>query len=184
MANLQIEAKAAAVMKKLKKLGEVVDDPGPTLEKVGEKLAASTRRRFYTNKSPTGKPWRQSKRARKRHRRTLVDTGYLRDSITFKTGGKQVAIGTNVWYAPILQKGGRIDATYKRKSGRTRGASIPKVPNFSASASSAQALLKSVQRRATRGARQAAKAARNVRLPARRFLGVSKKDRKNVTDVV
>ena len=184
MPKIEIEPRIAAAMKRLEKLIMVVDDAQPTLEKIGEKLAKTTRSRFHSGKAPSGKYWRRSKRARRRRRKTLVDTGHLRDSITVKADSKEVAVGTDVWYGRLHQRGGRTTAQYKRRQGRTRGPAIPKVPRFNPSASSAQAMLKSSLRREAGRARAARQAARNVRLPARRFLGVSKKDRKNVTDVV
>ena len=106
MAKIEIESKAAAVIKKLKKLESVIEDSEPTLSEVGKDLAGRSRSRFYSGTSPTGKRWRPSKLARKRRRKTLVDTGYLRDSITSKIGSGEVAIGTDAWYGRIHQKGG------------------------------------------------------------------------------
>ena len=103
----------------------------------------------------------------------------LRDSFRVVQSGGGVEVGTDVYYARIHQQGGPIDAEYKRKSGRTTGIRLPSLQGLlSPSASSAAKLAQSALRRQRR------KTARKVKLPARRFLGVSKRDRKRTTQIL
>ena len=83
MARLVIEPRMAAAQKRLKALAATIDDTDPILDAVGERLRKSTVSRFYSRTSPTGRPWKRSK---KKKGKTLVRTGFLRDSITAKKG--------------------------------------------------------------------------------------------------
>ena len=108
-------------------------------------------------------------------------TGKLRDSIKAVSSGTDFEVGTDLFYGKIHQRGGPIDAQYRRRSGsgggRLRLPRIPTVPTASSAARLAQARL----RRARIRRRQKA---RNVKLPARRFLGIDKRDRKKSTKIL
>ena len=173
-----VEPRMAAVIKRLKKLDIALDDTGPILDEIGDVLRKTTVSRFYSQTSPTGKRWKRSKAARKQRRLTLVRTGDLRESIRVVQSGGKVEVGTDIWYAKIHQRGGPIDAEYKRKSGKTSSFKVPSLPNLSPNASSSLRLAQSALRRQRR------KAARKVKLPARKFLGVSKRDRKRTTKIL
>lgn len=109
----------------------------------GAALQASTRERFRTSKGPDGKPWRplsettvqlgfkkkdytKSGRLRKgvaereAKRLILVQSARLKNSVSFKAEGTQVAVGTNVAYGRIHQLGG--------KAGRKKKVTIPARP--------------------------------------------------------
>ena len=105
-------------------------------------------------------------------------TGALRDSFRVVESGGKVEVGTDIWYARIHQKGGPIDAEYKRKSGKRSSFKAPRLGDLTLNASSATKLAQSALRRQRR------KAARKVKLPARKFLGVSKRDRKRTTKIL
>lgn len=95
------------VAQSLRAIGRRAGDMTELFEIFGQSLRTSTRRRFRTNVGPDGTAWRRSQRASKDNGQTLVDRGHLRDSITFKAGPREVAIGTNLVYAAIHQFGGR-----------------------------------------------------------------------------
>ena len=102
-----------------------IENPGPILEEVGGVLRKTTISRFYAQTSPTGRRWKPSKAAKKKRRQTLVRTGALRDSFRVVESGGKVEVGTDIWYARIHQKGGPIDAEYKRKSGKRSSFKLP-----------------------------------------------------------
>ena len=178
MSRVTVEPRAATMLKKLKALTGVIDDPAPILEEVGNVLRKTTVSRFYSQTSPTGRRWKRSKAARRKKRLTLVRTGDLRDSFRVVQSGGKVEIGTDIWYARIHQKGGLIDAEYKRKSGRAGTPKLPSLGDVTPGASSAAKLAQSALRRQRRVK------ARKVKLPARKFLGVSKRDRKRTTQIL
>jgi len=76
----------------------------------GEYLIRSTEARFAAQVGPDGRPWQEVKpqtRARKKHPKILTESHRLRDSIVYRAGPTQLAIGSNVAYAAIHQFGGR-----------------------------------------------------------------------------
>lgn len=110
---------------------------------VGEAMVSSTRERFRTSKDPTGKPWKplsattvnlgfkkkdykksgglkKGVAEREAKRLILVQKSILKNSISAKPEGTQVAVGTNVTYARIHQLGG--------KAGRRKKVTIPARP--------------------------------------------------------
>jgi phage gpG-like protein len=114
------------------------------LEAVGEALVSGTAKRFEKGVGPDGKAWEPSgrawraglghaarkKTAKRKGRRfkaasgawgkTLLDTGRLRTSISAKTAGNEVFVGSNLEYARIHQLGG--------KAGRGRKTALPARP--------------------------------------------------------
>ena len=182
--TVEVEARAAGMLKRLKKLQGAIEDPAPILEDIGDVLRKATVSRFYSQTSPTGRRWKKSKAAKRKRRPTLVRTGDLRESFRATIHGGQLMVGTDIWYARIHQQGGPIDAEYKRRRGSKgtgisfRPPRLPRAPSLDPSASSAARLAKSALR-----SRRRVKA-RKVRLPARKFLGVSKRDRKRTTEIL
>lgn len=110
---------------------------------VGEAMVSSTRERFRTSKDPTGKPWqalssttvglgfrkkdykksgglRKGVAEREAKRKILVQSARLKNSITSDASDTQVAVGTNLVYGPIHQKGGQ--------AGRGKKVTIPARP--------------------------------------------------------
>ena len=92
----------------------------------------------------------------------------------------RVGVGTDIYYARIHQQGGPIDAEYKTrgKAGVAAGFNLRSLTSLRPGASSAVKLAQSALRRQRR------RKARKVRLPARKFLGVSKRDRKRTTQIL
>jgi phage virion morphogenesis protein len=74
---------------------------------VGNYLTNDAKARFRRQEGPWDKAWKPSKRAANTKKAlTLVRTGRLRNSLTYKAGPDEVAVGTNVVYAAIHQFGG------------------------------------------------------------------------------
>ena len=179
VAAVTVEPKMAAVLKRLKALQGAIEDPAPILEEVSGLMRASTISRFYSKTSPTGRLWKRSKRSRRKGRSTLVDSGALRDSIEATFQGDKLLIGTDVWYGRLHQEGGKIDATYRRRpTSRKLRFSVRSI----ATAGGRSRKIKSIIRGLLRGS--ALGKARNVRLPPRKFLGASKRDRKRTTKIL
>ncbi|SMF83056.1 phage virion morphogenesis (putative tail completion) protein [Tistlia consotensis] len=84
------------------------DDLTPVMEEVGAALVASTQLRFERGQAPGGSPWPPSLRVLHRGGNTLVESGRLRDSITYEASPTGVRVGTNVVYGAIHQFGGTI----------------------------------------------------------------------------
>ena len=85
-------AGARALFAKVKQLGE---NPDELLEIAGGILEASTRRRFDEGKGPSGIPWPISRRAQRDGGKTLVDTGGLLGSIRYAVTPGRLEIGVD-----------------------------------------------------------------------------------------
>ncbi len=83
------------------------------MDTIGETLVSSTQQRFKDGVDPNGKKWKKSKRAEKEGGQTLVDSGRLRNSITYEATPQMVCIGSNVIYARIHQLGGKAGRGHK-----------------------------------------------------------------------
>jgi len=88
---------------------------------IGVAMKAQTVRRFHEGVDPDGKAWEPSKRAAAaKGGKALVDTGRLRNSISYSAAPLEVHVGSNVEYARIHQLGG--------KAGRNKKVNIPARP--------------------------------------------------------
>ena len=199
MARVEIEPKMAAALKRLKKLQGRIEDPAPILQEVGEMLRKTTVSRFYSKTSPTGRKWKRTKRRRHALRdgrvqrgSTLVLTGDLRDSIRAVVSGGNVEVGTDIWYGRLHQEGGRLDARNRvraryRSGGGGRFTVNPKnIARLTRLAQNPDAAAAEAARKtlALLGGKSRARKQRRVRIPPRRFLGVSKRDRKRTTKIL
>ena len=198
MARVEVEPRAAALLKRLKKLEGAIENPAPILEEIGEVLRKSTVSRFYSQTSPTGRRWRQLKRPRykpalgKRSRIALVYRGDLRDSIRAVTTSGRLEVGTDIWYGRLHQEGGRLDSRYRVRA-KYRGEGIGR---FTANPANIARLIKLAanpnqatgaaarQTLANLGGKGRAAKQRRVYIPPRKFLGVSKRDRKRTTQIL
>ena len=181
MAAVSVEAKMAAAMKRLKALQGAIEDPAPILDEISAGLRASARSRFFTKTSPTGRPWKATKRSRsgKGRKSILVDRGSLRDSIEASMQGDKLYVGTDVFYGRIHQEGGKINATYRRKAtSRKLRFSVRSITTAAGRSQKIKSIIKGFLRGGSRSK------ARNVRLPPRRFLGASKRDRKRTAKIL
>jgi phage virion morphogenesis protein len=145
----KIDQNTSAIVARLDELVRAGTDLRPILPQIGGALVASTQLRFKDQKGPDGVAWaplgdvtryNRAKRAAggrtkgKRGKPTakfnralggpmqaLLDTGRLRNSITYLAGADFVEVGTNVVYASTHQFGAKQGAF-----GRTRrGGPIP-----------------------------------------------------------
>lgn len=126
--------------------------------KVREQLVSSTIRRFNQQRDPSGRPWaplaasttaprrkdlrrdgalRASAARKAAGRKILVDTARLRNSISGRSSGTQVAVGSNVVYATIHQFGGL--------AGRGRKVRIPARPFIGISTDDEQYIMQQLQ---------------------------------------
>ncbi len=85
-------------------------DPRPLFSEIGAILEFNTKQRINDGVGVDDRPWVQSWRARIQGGTTLRDTSRLYNSITSRVSsdGKNVSIGTNVIYAPLMHFGGII----------------------------------------------------------------------------
>lgn len=82
-----------------------VEDLSPLMAQLGAYGEESTRHRFESQKGPDGKAWEKSARAKAQGGQTLVDSGRLRDSITWRADKDSAEWGTNLVYAGAHQFG-------------------------------------------------------------------------------
>jgi phage virion morphogenesis protein len=110
--SIQISSTGAATA--FAALRQVNDDLRPVLDDIGAELESSTLERFETNVGPDGVAWPQSLRAQTSGGRTLVESGTLRDSVSYRVDGNHAvevgAGGAAGAYAAIHQLGGTITA--------------------------------------------------------------------------
>lgn len=97
-----------------------ISDIRGLMTNIGAAMKGQTIRRFQTASDPDGKSWEAVKNPRKGKASPLVDTGRLRNSISFSVGESDVHVGSNAEYARIHQLGG--------KAGRGRKVTIPARP--------------------------------------------------------
>lgn len=109
----------------LRQVGTRLCNPTPAMDAIGNLLVTSILRNFEAGGRP--KKWRPLKPAtkkRKKTQKTLIETGRLRDSITFKleNKGRRLVVGTNIGYAATHQFGfkGRVEQRVRAHSRRTR----------------------------------------------------------------
>lgn len=92
-------------------LREQMQDTTELVEAIGNQQAESARRRIAnTKRDPSGKRWKAWSRAyaktRKAHHSTLVSTGTLRDSITYRPiSPSEVQVGSTLNYAGVHLRG-------------------------------------------------------------------------------
>ena len=141
----------------LEQLRRNLDKRDAMLDEIGQVLATSTRERFRSATAPDGSPWKPlspKTLKRKKNSRILVESGELHGSIHHEVQGDTVAIGTNLKYAGVHQFGGTIQRERRRRS--AKGFMLGGEPV----------------------------AQSKIAIPARPFLGLSKSDEKQVTDIV
>ena len=78
----------------------------PVLKEIGQNLEASTKNRFNQGKDPENNKWKPSKRVLRQGKgRTLVETGRLQKSISYRADKYEVNVGTDIEYADKHQDG-------------------------------------------------------------------------------
>lgn len=96
----------------------------PAMDEIGQALQTSTHQRFLDAEDPEGRPWPELSAATKAKRgsdaKPLRDRGNLFDSINWRAGAAEVAVGSIRKYARLQQLGGQ--------AGRGRKVTIPPRP--------------------------------------------------------
>jgi phage virion morphogenesis protein len=87
----------------VKRLDKACGSPRTAMSAIGVIVRDSSKRNFIAGGRPD--KWEESQAASDEGRRTLIDHGHLRDSITYKTDSDSVTIGTNRQYAAVHQFG-------------------------------------------------------------------------------
>lgn len=100
------------LIKRLGNLGNA--DMRGVLNSIGEGLRTSTVERFTKEKTPEGKGWKTSARAKETGGKTLTKTAAMKSSIHSVANSTGVAVGTNDIRAAIHQFGGTISAKNKK----------------------------------------------------------------------
>lgn len=109
----QVRVDDAAVLAALERLRlglPAGGDATPAMEGMGRVLKTAGQLRFREQRGPDGKAWEKSWRARNEGGQTLRLTSRLRNSITYVASRTSVEAGTNVVSAAIHQFGGIIRA--------------------------------------------------------------------------
>ena len=148
--NVNVEGDVQRLMKRLGRIAGV--DKAGINNAIAEGLRTSTIERFQAEKSPEGKKWKQSIRAREEGGKTLTKSTALRSSIRSEASAEGLAIGTNDIRA----------ATHQFGDTRTIKARRKKVLRFRV------------------GGKWVSKKEVKVTIPARPFLGVSEEDEEEI----
>ena len=145
------------VQRLMQRLGRIADmDKAGINNAIAEGLRTSTIERFQAEKSPEGKKWKQSIRAREEGGKTLTKSTALRSSIRSDSSADGLAIGTNDIRAATHQFGDtRIIKAKRKKALRFRV-----------------------------NGRWVSKKEVKVTIPARPFLGVSEEDEEEIKELL
>jgi phage virion morphogenesis protein len=131
-------------------------DLTPVLEDVGAELESSTVERFETNVGPDGVPWKPSLASQVTGKPTLVQEGFLRDSVSYRLDGRDaVEIGaggvasdyaaTHQFGATITAKGGALRFTLATgQFVQVKSVTIPARPYLGVSDQDGRAILEIV----------------------------------------
>lgn len=97
-----------AVQTALAQLAQQVQNKTPVLNAIGADVLKRVQLNFRNSQSPEGVTWAKLK---SRKGQPLIDSGRLRNSISYEANSDSVSIGTNVIYAAVHQFG----HTFNRK---------------------------------------------------------------------
>lgn len=141
-----------------------VEDLSPLMSQIGAYGEESTRNRFETQTGPDGKVWEKSARVKAKGGQTLVDSGRLRDSITWRADKDSAEWGTNLIYAGAHQFG------------------IDEAVTFSAHT---RLITQAFGRPLGFGVYQSVKeSSRNPNIPARPFAGIDGDDEEEIGSII
>jgi phage virion morphogenesis protein len=133
-------------------------DASPVMRQIARLGESATRKRFRTQTGPDGQRWAPSGRVRDEGGRTLVKSGALRDSLSSRADGFRAEWGVNRIYAAIHQFGGTI----RPKKDKTLRFRLPGMG----------------------GKPGAFVSVKQVKIPARPYIGVSDDDREDILDLL
>ena len=188
---IEVKANAATAKKALKKLADAVENINPELEEIGDRLADETQARFLRQQSPTGRPWKRSKLAKKQNRKTLIKSKWLLESIRAIVSDGELQVGTDVWYGRLHQQGYKASQKRQKRKKKTT-IRIPGIPSDGARirlgtltpnpAQRIRSVVPSRKRVQFKKARRAQP--RTTKVPARKYLGISANDRKAMREII
>jgi phage virion morphogenesis protein len=123
--KIEINVDSAAVQRTIERLGERARDLTPAFRGIGADIVADAQTRFKRATDPYGVPWKPLSRRtvaarRKGSSAPLLDTGRLRNSVSYRLVPNGVEVGTNVRYAAIHQFGGTINFAARSQRVRLR----------------------------------------------------------------
>lgn len=158
-ATIRVEIQDRELRRALARWVRLGRDPRPMLRAIGVGLAENVRDRIDAGEDPEGNPWQPltpAYAALKRGPGILREAGMrggLQGSITFDVSGHEVAVGTNKIYGAVHQFGATIRA-------KRAAVLIFRTPDGKAWG-----------------------AAKEVEIPARPYLGLSRADEDTILDV-
>lgn len=158
MFSLTIDLNDEAINRAVSLLEKALGDTTDLMDEIGGYVVDSVLDRFETEKGPDGQGWKPSIRARHEGGKTLTDSGHLRSSIQHIPGNGHVAVGTNLIYAGIHQKGDTISA----KNGKALAFTLPGIGGNGGPGS---VFVKS------------------VKIPARPFMGLNDEDKEEISAI-
>lgn len=158
MASIIINDQVSEALKELQKR---INNLEPVFRDIGQILRNSTEERFRKAEDPTGQPWATLQpwyqEMKKKHKgKILFLSGRLESSFSYSATNDSVTLGTNVRYAAIHQFGGVI---------RPKTAKGLAIGGFNSEG-------------------KAKGWAKKVTIPARPFLGISKKDNSDILQAI
>jgi phage virion morphogenesis protein len=130
--RISVDVDAGPAQRALAALRAKAADLAPVFRGIGADIVADAALRFRDSRDPYGVPWKPLaastiRRRRKGSSKPLLDTGRLRNSVSYRLIGNGVEVGSNVEYAAIHQFGGTIafaprsfKVRLRRVGGRTR----------------------------------------------------------------
>lgn len=152
--RVELTGDADRLLRRMYQLSNI--DKKGMMNTLAESIRTSTVERFAEERSPEGKKWKPSIRARTEGGKTLTKSARLKSSIHSEAGESGFAVGTNTIYAAIHQFG----------ASRTIRASRKKYLRFQ-----------------IRGRFVSVKEV-HVNIPARPFLGISEEDQQEIRDML
>jgi len=149
--TIAIETRAATAA--LNRIVNALANPDTILFPIGELLVESTKRRFETSTAPDGTRWDGYE-----HRKPLVDTGALAESITSRVANGTLYVGTDrfsdEWASGALVHQLGVDKTGINRNGKNYHVAIPARPFLGLSSDDEQGIQAIVRRFLSRAVTQ------------------------------
>jgi phage virion morphogenesis protein len=174
--NIRVRWDDRGVKTAFRNLGRQVDNLSPVFKDIGEALLRSVEGRFAAQVDPDGKRWKPlSARTKKRKRgnKILTERRRLRRSIVYKAARDGVEVGTNVIYAAIHQLGGKV-----KQKARTQVMAFKRGGRLMSRSAARRSKAKSIR------VAFASIGARELKIPARPYLGLSSADVREILMLV
>lgn len=152
----------------LKAITRGVDDLTTPMRATGEYLTNQTRDRFDSQTAPNGAPWQPlssnyQAHKRRNQERILTLDARLRRSIHYRAQRREVAVGTNLVYGAIHQLGFNGAVTVQSFTRRNKRNDVYASANGR-------------RRKTASGVSFVRAHSRNMRMPARPYIGLSEQD--------